>query len=116
MGCRNPDIVGCGKGFHQLIMLVNHTDFQTFRVFGRVYDHRLPVNKNLTAVGFINARQHVHQSGLAGTVFAQKGQNLAFISDQINAVIGKDCSEYFGDASQFDGSCFFFHIQTLLGS
>ena len=53
-------------------MLVNHTDTVLKRIARGCDDLGLAVNKDLAFVGVIDAREHVHKSGLAASVLAKK--------------------------------------------
>ena len=41
------------------------------------------------------AKQHVHQGGLAGAIFAEQGQHLALKEFEVNGVIGNNRAETF---------------------
>ena len=52
----------------------------------------------------VNARQHIHQGGLTAAVLPQQGEDLTTVQGQIDAIVGDDAAETFGDVSQLTGA------------
>ena len=99
----HPDIVCSREHINQLEVLVDHADAQFLGVLGRIDGHFPAVYKNLTRIRLVDAGEHVHQSGLAGTVLSQQGQNLTGTDLQIDCVVGNHRAEALGDATHFNG-------------
>ena len=110
----HPDVIGGGEHIHQLEVLVDHADAQPLGVLGGGNGHRLAVHQNGAAVGGVDAGQHVHQGGLAGTVLSQQGENLSFSEIQVDVVVGYHRTEGLGDATKFHGIGFSHEICLLL--
>ena len=99
----HPDIVSGGKHIHKLEVLMHHADAQPLGILGRINGNLLSINKDLAAIRLINTGNHIHQSGLAGTVFTQKCQNLTGLHIQFHIFICHHTAEGFGNAFQLDG-------------
>ena len=52
----------------------------------------------------IDAGQHIHQGGLTAAVLPQQGEDLTTVQGQIDAIVGDDAAETFGDVSQLNGA------------
>ena len=102
----HPNIIGGREHIHQFEMLVDHTDAQLLGIFGRRDGHFLTIHIYGTAVRLVNAGEHIHQRGLAGTVFSQKRQDLARTGSQVNVLIGNHTAKGFGYAPHFDSKVF----------
>lgn len=76
-------------------MLMDHSDAQFGGILWGVDRSLLAVDKNRTAVGAVNPRQHIHQCRFAGSVLAKKGENLALLDIQINVIVGDNSAERF---------------------
>ena len=64
------DIFRHGIVVHQLEVLVHHADRVGGGIVGRAHLHTLAVNNDLAGVRLIHAKEHTHEGGLAGAVFA----------------------------------------------
>ena len=73
------DILRGGEHVDQLEVLVDHSDTVVKGVLRRGNYNFFAVNKDLPLVGKIYSGDHVHKSGLSGTVFPQQGQYLPVI-------------------------------------
>ena len=83
-------------------MLVNHTDAVPERVLRGTDHDLLPVYKDLSVVGEVNARDHVHQRGLSAAVLTEDRKNLPVFNGQRDIVVRHDCPEALGDMLQPD--------------
>ena len=81
---------------------MDHADVQVKGVLGGGDGDGLPVDKDLSLIGEIDAGEHVHQSGFAAAVLPQQGQNLPGIDVQIHLVVGHHMAESLGDALHLD--------------
>ena len=64
------DVLRHGVVVHQLEVLVHHADGMGGGVVGRAHLHALAVDDDLAGVRLIHAKEHAHEGGLAGAVFA----------------------------------------------
>ena len=93
------DVLGGGEDVHQLEVLVDHADAVVEGVLGRADDHGLAVDLDGAAVGEVDARQHVHERGLAAAVLAEQGQDLAAVDVEVDVLVCNDLArELLGDA------------------
>ena len=84
-------------------MLVNHADAVRKRILRRTDDDRLTVDEDLARIREIDARDHVHQRGLAAAVLTEDGEDLAAVDLQADVVVGDDAAEGLRDPAQLDG-------------
>ena len=84
-------------------MLVDHADVQIKRVFRGTDFNTFSVDKNLTLIGIVNTRKHVHQCRFPAAVFSEQRQDFTFSQSEIDIMIGNDLSEPLGDISKFNG-------------
>ena len=96
------DVLSGGEDVDQLEVLVDHADAVTVGIARGADDDLLAVDEDLSLVGEVNAREHVHERGLAAAVFAEQRKDLAPVNIQPDAVIGDDCAEALGDVAHFD--------------
>ena len=66
------DIFARRKQIHQLEVLMNHTDAQADGIVRRTDMDGPAFDLDASSVRLVNARQHVHQGGLARAVFTQQ--------------------------------------------
>ena len=97
------DVFGGGEDINQLEVLVNHADAVCKCVLRRTDDDRLPVDEDLARIREIDARDHVHQRGLAAAVLTEDGEDLAAVDLQADVVVGDDAAEGLRDPAQLDG-------------
>jgi len=83
-------------------MLVDHADAVAVGIARGADDDLLAVDEDLSLVGEVNAREHVHERGFAAAVFAEQRQDLAPVDIEPDAVIGDDGAEALGDVAHFD--------------
>ncbi len=96
--------VFCGsKDIYQLEVLVDHSYAQRKGVVWRTNCHGPVVYIDLSFVGIIDPRKHVHQRCLSAAVFTQQRQNLAAINVQPYSVVCKNGPKSLGDVSHFNG-------------
>ena len=93
------DVLRRGQHVHELEVLVDHADAQVERVLRAADGDRTAVHLDLALVREIDAREHVHERGLAAAVLAQQGQDLAPVDVQIDLLVGRDAAEGLGDAA-----------------
>ena len=108
-GHAQHDVLHGGEHLHQLEVLVDHADAQGPGVHGGRDGHRLAVHEDLAGVRVVDAREHVHQCGLAAAVLAQQRQHLAVVDLQVDGVVGHHGAEGLGDAAAPDGALHFCH-------
>ena len=96
------DVFQRREHIHQFEMLVNHADSQVEGVLGRTDVHRLSVHKNLTLVGIIDSRNHIHQRRLAAAVFPQQGKDFSLMYFQGDILVGDYPAKGFGQVFQLD--------------
>ena len=61
----------------------------------------LPFEPDLAGIGGKHAHQNFHQRGLAGTILAHQGMDLATTDGQIHIVQHRVAIEAFGDTAHF---------------
>ena len=96
------DVLSGGEDVDQLEVLVDHADAVAVGIARGADDDLLAVDEDLSLVGEVNAREHVHERGLAAAVFAEQRQDLAPVDIEPDAVIGDDGAEALGDVAHFD--------------
>ena len=62
------------------------------------------IKEDLTLIQAVNACQNIHQSGLAGTVFAQQCMDLTFMNGEADAHKNRDTHKGFVDIFHFQYS------------
>ena len=67
------DVLRGGKDVHQLKVLVHHAYFEGVSVFGAFDGDFFTIDEDLSFVGVINTRKHIHQGGLATAVLTEDG-------------------------------------------
>ena len=96
------DIFSGSEDVDQLEVLVDHADAVAVGIARGADDDLLAVDEDLSLVGEVNAREHVHERGFAAAVFAEQRQDLAPVDIEPDAVIGDDGAEALGDVAHFD--------------
>ena len=96
------DVLSGGEDVDQLEVLVDHADAVAVGIARGADDDLLAVDEDLSLVGEVNAREHVHERGLAAAVFAEQRQDLAPVDIEPDAVIGDDGAEALGNVAHFD--------------
>ena len=81
-------------------MLMNHADFIVESVFWGLDDNLVAVDKNVTLIGEIYTRNHIHQGGFTASVFAEKRQYFTAVHRQVDIAVGHDAAESFGYAAK----------------
>ena len=97
------DIFQSRKHVHQFKMLMDHSDSQIVSVFWGTDLHPASVYKNFSFIRIIDAGDHVHQSCLSASVFAQQRQDLAFLKLQGDIPVSRHSPKCLGHMSQFNG-------------
>ena len=72
------------------------------RVARRAHDDLAAVETDLAGVGAVEAVEHVHQRGLAGTVAAEEPVHLAGADGEVDAVEGHHRSERLADRGHLE--------------
>ena len=96
------DVFCGGEDVDQLEVLVDHTDLQIVSVLGGANGNGFIVDIDLTGVGVIDTRQHIHQRGFARAVFTEQGQDLTVADIEIDILVCLDGAERFGNALHSD--------------
>ena len=96
------DVFSGSEDVDQLEVLVDHADAVAVGIARGADDDLLAVDEDLSLVGEVNAREHVHERGFAAAVFAEQRQDLAPVDIEPDAVIGDDGAEALGDVAHFD--------------
>ena len=78
-------------------MLVDHADAEAKGILRGADNDGLAVNSDLALVWKVDARQHVHERGLAAAIFTQQGQNLTPVDIEPDLVAGQSRPEALGD-------------------
>ena len=91
------DVLRSTEYIDQLKMLVNHTDSQIVGIFRRADFHFPAVYHDLAGIWKINTGDHIHKSGLATSIFSQKGENLTFFYVKVDIFVGNNFSKCFGN-------------------
>ena len=84
------------QGGNQHKMLVDHADTGSNGLLGVADVQLLAVQPDLTGGGAVQAVQNVHQGGLACTVFAQQGMNVALFHRKAHIFIGNNRAKPLG--------------------
>ena len=96
------DVFRRRKNIYQLEMLIDHANAESKGVLGRTYGDRFTLYINLTLVGIIDARQHIHKRCLAAAVFAEQCEYFAFAYLKRGVVICDSRAEALGYITHFD--------------
>ena len=96
------DIIQHGEAFHQLEVLVNHSDPQRVRIVRVIDRHHFAVLFDDARFRLIKPEEHGHQGGFSGAVFTK--QSVDFSPPQLegNIVIRFDSGEFLGDVQHLD--------------
>ena len=86
----------------QAEVLVDHGNAQGGRGQRVVNGARLAVDANRPGIRQHEADEHLHQRGLACSVFAQDAVDAAPVQGQVNVIAGDYSPEPLGDADEFD--------------
>jgi len=90
-------------------MLVDHADAKVKRLLGRADLDFLSVDEDLAVIRVINAREHVHERGLAAAVFPQKRKDFALAQGKADVVVCNDLAKRFFDVAHLDCLLDLFH-------
>jgi hypothetical protein len=92
--------IGDVEDGHEHEVLVDHADARGDRL-GRVTERPdLLVDDDLALVGPVEAREDVHEGGLARPVLAEEGEDLAAIHLDADVIVGQDPGELLRDAAE----------------
>ena len=90
-------VLRCSEHVHQFEVLVDHADAQVKGVLGGADHDLLAVDVDGSAVGEVDAGDHVHEGGLAAAVLAQQGEDLAAVHVHAHMGICYGLAEHLGD-------------------
>ena len=90
-------VLGHGEHRDQHEVLVHHAHAGGHRVARATEGDRLPVDEDLPLIRLVQAVEDVHQGALAGAVLAEQRVDLARFHGQVDAVVGDERAEAFGD-------------------
>ncbi len=96
------DVLGHREDGDEHEVLVHHADAGVHRVAGAGEGLHLVVEQDLALVGLVQAVEDVHQRGLARTVLAEQGVDLAGLHDEVDVVVGDQGAEALGDATKLE--------------
>ena len=96
------DVFGDREDGNKHEMLMHHADAGADRIARTVEMHGLAVYEDLAFIGPVKTREHVHQGGFAGAVFAQKPEDLASLDVEVYARICNDLTKALGYAAELD--------------
>ncbi len=91
------DVFGHRMRLDQGEMLLDHGDAQLHGVFGGMDGLFYAIDQDLAFVGAVKAVEHLHDGALAGAVFAQQRQDLAFADLQRDILVGDHLGKVFAD-------------------
>ena len=97
------NVLGHGKRFYQLKMLVNHADTVTDSHVGIADHNLLAVDADNPFGRPVKAVETIHQGCLTRPIFAQQRMHLAPVNGQADAVIGGEIAELLDDIEHFHG-------------
>ena len=83
-------------------MLVHHADPCGHRVTRPGEMLRHIIKQDFTLFGTVQAIEHVHQGGLAGTVLTEETVDFARFDDEINVIVGDKSAKPLGDPTEFE--------------
>ena len=92
-----------GQRLDQPKVLVDHADAGCERVPRRVEPHGLAEQLDLSVVRAVEARQHVHQRGLARAVLAEERVHLSRGGLEVDVLVRDDAREALRDSPHRDG-------------
>ena len=104
------DILRRRENVDELEVLVDHADAEVERILGGAYDDLFIVDEYLALVGEIDAREHIHEGGLARSVLAEKRKYLASVYIEPNLVVSFYRAEGFTYVSHLHGGVFIIHL------
>jgi ribose transport system ATP-binding protein len=99
-------VIAALKAHGVTMIYISHKFDEIFRIAdrvtgaGEVLDD--VVEQDLALVGLVQAVEHVHQGGLAGTVLTEKTMDLTGLDDEVDVIVGDEGAEPLRDASQFE--------------
>ena len=89
------------ENVYQLKMLMDHT-YLVLKGILRGSDRDLfSVDKDLTRVGEIDSRDHIHKGRFTASVFSEDSKYFTLTNFQIAVLVSNDASERFGYAATF---------------
>ena len=103
------DILRCGEYIDELKVLMYHADAEVKGILRRTDIDKLIIDIYLALIGTVNAREHIHERGLAAAVFAEQRQHLATVDIQPYLVVCKNGTKALGYITHFYGRGSFFH-------
>ena len=100
-------VLGSSEDVHQLEVLMDHSYLVVEGILRGFDGYRPAVYKDLSLIGEIDPGQHVHESGLSGTVFSKERHDHSAVQVKIHRIIGHIGSEPLGYPSEFHCMCGF---------
>ena len=94
------DVLGNGKRFHQLKVLMHHADAMGGGVARSRKTNRRAVDQHVTGVGRIKTCGHVHQRGFAGAVLPEQGMDFTAHGGEVRVVQRQKAVERFAYLTQ----------------
>ena len=100
------DVIQDRKAFHQLKVLMDHSDSQTVCIVGILDLNLLAVFLDHALFRLVKPEQNTHQRTLSGSVLTQQRMDLSFFQLQSDVVIGLDPGKLLCDVKHFNNILF----------
>src|SRR3546814_226970 len=101
-GLAEGDVLPDRQGTDDAEVLVHHGDAHLGRGEGVLDHHRATVDEDGAGIGRQEPEQHLHESGLAGTVLTEQAVDLTARDAQVDAGASDDLPEPLGDPLELD--------------
>ena len=73
-------------------MLMDHSDSVFDCILTGMKMHFLSMKEYFAACNFLNSKQHLHQSGLSGSVFTYQRMDFSFVYAEIDIIVGQNAA------------------------
>ncbi len=110
------DVLKARENVDEFEVLMDHADLEGEGIHRGRDRYVFAVDVDVSLVWEIDARKHVHESGLATAILSQEGKDLAFIYVEGDVFVGDDGSEGFRDVLESYANLFFnglFHVTIM---
>ena len=88
---------------------MDHADTEVKGILRRTDGNGLFVNENLSLIGIVDAREHIHKRCLAAAVFTEQSKHLAAVDIEPDFVVCQNGAETLRYITHFYGWGSFFH-------
>ena len=96
------DVLGNREDRNEHEMLVHHADAGRDGIPGRMQLQPLAVDEHFTRRRCVKPIEDVHESGLAGSVLTEQGNDLAFSNVEVDVVVGEHTRKLLCNALQLE--------------